>query len=62
MRTLGRKPGDPPPPFRQRITALRYVPRLLRMVWDTHRGYTITIIVLGCCGRSCRWRACGWGS
>jgi ATP-binding cassette, subfamily B, bacterial len=28
------------------LAALRYVPLLLRLVWDTHRGYTVAMAVL----------------
>src|SRR4051812_47803520 len=35
-----------PPPFRQRIAALKYVPPLLAMVWNTHRGYASAIFAL----------------
>jgi ATP-binding cassette subfamily B protein len=35
-----------PPPFKQRITALKYVPPLLAMVWRTHRGYASAIFGL----------------
>jgi ATP-binding cassette subfamily B protein len=34
------------PPLRERVTALRYVPRLLRMVWETHRPFAIAMLVL----------------
>src|SRR4051812_11793205 len=34
------------PPFRERVAALKYVPPLLRMVWQTHRGYTTAIFML----------------
>jgi ATP-binding cassette subfamily B protein len=34
------------PTWRERIAALRYVPPLLRMVWQTHRGFTTTMIAL----------------
>ena len=34
------------PTMRQQVEALRYVPPLLRMVWETHRGYTLTMSVL----------------
>jgi ATP-binding cassette subfamily B protein len=34
------------PSFRERIDALRYVPRLLAMVWDTHRGFTVAMTAL----------------
>jgi ATP-binding cassette, subfamily B, bacterial len=30
----------------ERRAALRYVPPLVRMVWETHRGYALTMIVL----------------
>lgn len=41
-------PRDPEqiPSWRERAAALRYVPRLLALVWDTHRGYTIAIALL----------------
>lgn len=35
-----------PPPLRERIAALRHAPRLLRMVWETHRGYALAILLL----------------
>jgi ATP-binding cassette subfamily B protein len=35
-----------PPPFRQRVAALKYVPPLLAMVWRTHRGYASAIFAL----------------
>ena len=34
------------PTMRQQVEALRYVPPLLRMVWETHRGYTLTMAAL----------------
>jgi ATP-binding cassette subfamily B protein len=37
---------DARPTWRERITALRYVPPLVRMVWETHRGYTTTMALL----------------
>jgi len=39
------KPGDNPS-FRERWRALRYVPQLVRLVWDTHPGFTIAMAVL----------------
>lgn len=36
----------PPPGLREKAAALRYVPRLMRMIWETHRGYTIATIIL----------------
>jgi ATP-binding cassette subfamily B protein len=35
-----------PPPFKQRIAALKYVPPLIAMVWRTHRGYATAIFAL----------------
>jgi len=32
--------------MRQQVEALRYVPPLLKMVWETHRGYTLTMAAL----------------
>jgi ATP-binding cassette subfamily B protein len=38
--------GEPLPPLRERLKALRNVPALLRMVWETNRGYTAAMMVL----------------
>jgi ATP-binding cassette, subfamily B, bacterial len=32
--------------MRERVEALRYLPQLVRLVWQTHRGFTATMIVL----------------
>ena len=40
------KPLEPPPSWRERLRAIRHLPRLFRLVWDTHRGYTTGMIVL----------------
>ncbi len=37
---------EPPPGWRARLEALRYVPPLLRLVWQTHRGFTAAMVVL----------------
>ena len=37
-----RKPGEQPS-FRERLEALRYIPRLLALVWETHRGLTVAM-------------------
>ena len=37
---------DRPQTWRERFAALRYVPALLRLVWETHRGFTLAMIVL----------------
>lgn len=35
-----------PPTWSERLQALRYVPPLLRLVYETHRGYTVLILLL----------------
>ena len=37
---------DRPKGWRERVAALRYLPALLRLVWETHRGYTLAMIGL----------------
>src|SRR5262245_18173074 len=44
--TGGRRPGDPPVSWRERLQALRHLPRLLRMVWETEPGYVVSILAL----------------
>jgi ATP-binding cassette, subfamily B, bacterial len=45
--TTGRsRPGEPPVSWRQRLQALRHLPRLLRMVWETQARYVVGILVL----------------
>ena len=39
-------PGEKPPTWGQRVEALRHVPPLLRLVFRTHRGYTVAILAL----------------
>ncbi|HVF43925.1 MAG TPA: ABC transporter ATP-binding protein [Pyrinomonadaceae bacterium] len=34
------------PTLRQRVAALRYVPPFVRLVWETHRGYTVSMMAL----------------
>ncbi len=41
-----RDPNAPPPKLRERLAAMRLVPRLLRLVWNTHRPYTLAMIAL----------------
>jgi ATP-binding cassette subfamily B protein len=41
-----RDPNAPKPTFRQRVVALRLVPRLIRLVWDTQPVYTVLMIIL----------------
>ncbi len=42
----GRRPGEPPVSWRERLQALRHLPRLLRMVWETEPRYVVAILVL----------------
>lgn len=41
-----RNPNAPPPKLKERIAAMRLVPRLVGLVWATHRGYTLAMVVL----------------
>lgn len=41
-----RDPNAPPPRLKERIAAMRLVPRLVRLVWATHPLYTLAMIVL----------------
>src|SRR3982750_29453 len=47
MPGLGRR-GRPETPtsWKERLEALRYVPALFRLIWKTHRGYTVSMVVL----------------
>ena len=41
------RPSDPDTAtWRERLAALRHVPPLVRLVWQTHRGYTTTMVAL----------------
>lgn len=40
------RPGNENPTLHQRFAALRYVRPLIRLVWETHRGYTTAMAVL----------------
>lgn len=45
--TLGRRRRDEEPAtWNERLAALRYVPALFRLIWRTHRGYAIAMVVL----------------
>jgi ATP-binding cassette subfamily B protein len=37
---------DRPETWRERIAALRYIPPLFRLIWQTHRGYSIAMLLL----------------
>jgi ATP-binding cassette, subfamily B, bacterial len=41
-----RRPGEPPVSWRERLQALRHLPRLLRMVWGTEPRYVVGILAL----------------
>jgi ATP-binding cassette subfamily B protein len=42
----GRKPIEAPPSWRERLRATRRLPRLLRLVWETHRGLALSMVIL----------------
>jgi len=47
FQSRGRLPDEERPRgFRERLAALRYLPELLRLVWQTHRGFTSAMISL----------------
>jgi ATP-binding cassette, subfamily B, bacterial len=41
-----RRPDDPPATWRERVRALRHLPRLLRLVWETEPRYVVGILTL----------------
>src|SRR6476620_2888622 len=43
---LGRRRGAGPASWKERLEALRYVPALFRLIWRTHHGYTLAIVLL----------------
>src|SRR3989441_11886078 len=45
-RSLLSGPDGKPPPGGERLQALKHVPPLLKLVYETHRGYTVAILVL----------------
>src|SRR5215212_7614912 len=48
IRGNGRGRGTPPPDasWRERLQALRHLPKLLRMVWESEPRYVLGILVL----------------
>ena len=32
--------------WREKIATLRYVPPLIKLIWQTHRGYTLSMMIL----------------
>jgi ATP-binding cassette, subfamily B, bacterial len=45
-RRKSRRDDGPPPTWGERLAALKHVPPLLRLVYQTHRGYTLAILAL----------------
>lgn len=44
---MGRRASRPErPTIRQRVAALKYIPPFVRLVWETHRGYTVSMMAL----------------
>lgn len=37
---------DPPIGWKERLAALRHVPALFRLIWETHRGYAVAMVLL----------------
>src|SRR4051794_3666 len=45
--TLGRRRrNEEPASWSERLAALRYIPGLFRLIWQTHRGYAAAMVVL----------------
>lgn len=42
----GRMPAAPDRSWRERLQALKHLPKLLRMVWETNPGYVVGILLL----------------
>jgi ATP-binding cassette subfamily B protein len=40
------RPGNERPTLQERFVALRYIPPLIKLVWETHRGYTTAMAIL----------------
>jgi ATP-binding cassette subfamily B protein len=40
------RPDDELVTWKERLAALRYVPALFRLIWGTHRGYTVAMVFL----------------
>ena len=46
VRNLIKSQKKEEPGWRERVAALRYVPPLVKLVWQTHRGYTAAMVAL----------------
>ena len=42
----GRRNDNPKATRRERVAALRHIPALAKLIWRTHRGYTVTMMLL----------------
>src|SRR5688500_5567522 len=42
----GRRRPEKPASRRERIAALRHLPALAKLIWETHRGYTVAMMLL----------------
>ena len=40
------KPIEEPPSWKERLRATRHLPTLIRLVWGTHRGYCVAMVIL----------------
>jgi ATP-binding cassette subfamily B protein len=45
-RRRARRDEGPPPTWGERLAALKHIPPLVRLVYQTHRGYTLAILAL----------------
>ncbi|HVF41162.1 MAG TPA: ABC transporter ATP-binding protein [Gemmatimonadaceae bacterium] len=46
MMNRARRLQDKPPTWRERIAALRYIPPMAKLIWRTHRGFTVGMMSL----------------
>src|SRR5687768_14335131 len=42
----GRRRPEKPATRRERLSALRHIPALARLVWETHRGYSLAMMLV----------------
>ena len=45
-RGRGIPPEERPTSWRERVAALRYIPPMARLIWQTHAGYTLSMMLL----------------
>ena len=46
MVSRGRRMSEKPASWRERLQALRYIPPLAKLIWETHAGYTTAMMLL----------------